>query len=82
MSVKKPTSIPESPTQDHDECILLRSEVQAIVRLPTATLYAHMANGKFPRPIQLGTSRRVGWLKSEIMEWVRTQPRSEGRVTA
>ena len=87
MPAKK-TTIPELPAtaganvEQPDECVLLRREVQAIVRLPTATLYAHMSNGNFPRPIQLGTSRRVGWLKSEVMEWVRSQPRSEGKVSA
>lgn len=88
MPTKKTSTTPELPAtagvnvDQQDECVWRRPEVQATVKLPTATLYALMAAGKFPRPIQLGTSRRVGWLKTEVLEWMRSQPRSQGRVSA
>lgn len=58
------------------ERILLRPEVERLVRMPTATLYARIAQGRFPRPIQLGSVRRVGWLESEVVAWMHSQPRS------
>ncbi|MHB1087100.1 MAG: helix-turn-helix transcriptional regulator [Minisyncoccota bacterium] len=36
-------------------------------------LYTEVAEGRFPRPVQL-TSRRVGWVESEIDAWI------EGRI--
>lgn len=50
----------------------------AILRLPAvkakvgkgrSTLYADIAAGKFPKPIQIGP-RSVGWLLSEVDEWI------------
>ena len=58
--------------------VLLCPEVVEVTQMPTTTIYARMAQGRFPRPIQLGSARRVGWLESDIMEWLRSQPRSEG----
>jgi prophage regulatory protein len=52
---------------------------QAILRLPAvkartglsrSTIYLRIAEGTFPRPIALG-ARAVGWLESEIDDWLR-----------
>jgi prophage regulatory protein len=49
--------------------------VRARVDLSRSSIYDLIAKGKFPRPIKLGV-RSVGWLDSEIEEWIR------GRVEA
>ena len=52
-----------------------------IVRLPhvlartglsRSTIYVRLAEGAFPRPVQLG-SRAVGWIEEEVDEWIRKQ---------
>lgn len=40
-----------------------------ITTLSKATIYREIKQGKFPAPIQL-TNRSVGWLMSEIEEWI------------
>jgi prophage regulatory protein len=49
-----------------------------ILRLPTvkvrtglsrSTIYLHVADGSFPRPVSLG-ARAVGWVESDIESWI------------
>ena len=49
--------------------ILRLSAVKAKTGQATSTIYAAMASGTFPKPIPLG-ERAVGWLDSEIDEWI------------
>jgi prophage regulatory protein len=37
--------------------------------LSRSTIYLHVSNGTFPPPVSLG-SRAVGWVESEIEEWI------------
>ena len=55
--------------------------VQAILRLPAvkartglsrSSIYAYIADDRFPSPIPLG-ARAVGWLESEIAEWLQSR---------
>jgi prophage regulatory protein len=50
-----------------------------IIRLPIvkdrtglsrSTIYLRISEGTFPKPISLG-SRAVGWIESEINEWLK-----------
>ncbi len=50
--------------------ILRRKQVQAKTGLSRSTIYARIAKGKFPRPIDLGGGRAVGWIESEIDAWL------------
>lgn len=50
--------------------ILRRRQVEERVGLSCSTLYAGIAAGTFPKPIQLG-AQSVGWLESEIDTWLR-----------
>lgn len=50
--------------------ILRRRQVEERVGLSCSTLYAGIAAGTFPKPIQLG-AQSVGWLESEIDAWLR-----------
>lgn len=37
--------------------------------LPRSTIYAHMAEGRFPKQIKLGKNT-CGWIEAEIDEWI------------
>lgn len=37
-----------------------------------ATVYLRMRQGRFPMPVQLGSSHAVAWLESEIDAWIAT----------
>jgi prophage regulatory protein len=50
--------------------ILRRRQVEDRVGLSCSTIYAGVAAGTFPKPIQLG-AQSVGWLESEIDTWLR-----------
>ncbi len=50
--------------------ILRLPEVIARVGLKRASIYHHISEGTFPKPIPLGP-RAVGWLEHEIDEWIR-----------
>ena len=49
--------------------VLRLREVSAQTGCSRSALYAAMAANKFPKPISLG-ARSVGWLESEIQDWV------------
>ena len=53
--------------------ILRRKQVQARTGLSRSTIYARIAAGTFPRPIDLGGGRAVGWIEGEVEAWLRTR---------
>ncbi len=38
--------------------------------LSRSTIYVWLEQGRFPRPVSLG-ARAVGWIESEVDEWIR-----------
>lgn len=38
-----------------------------------ATIYADIASGTFPRPVQLG-AQSVAWRKSDLDQWIASRP--------
>jgi prophage regulatory protein len=48
--------------------ILRRDAVERLTGLKRSSIYAKIASGEFPRPIQLST-KAVGWLESDIAAW-------------
>jgi prophage regulatory protein len=50
--------------------ILRRQAVEKATGLSRSSIYERMAQGDFPKPVPLG-ARAVGWLETEVMEWVR-----------
>ena len=52
--------------------ILRRKQVQELTGLSRSTIYLRIAQGNFPKAVSLG-ARAVGWLESEIEEWVITR---------
>ena len=50
--------------------ILRLPQVKSRVGLSRSSIYLAVSRGKFPAPVPLG-ERAVGWLESEVDEWVR-----------
>jgi prophage regulatory protein len=49
--------------------ILRLPAVKARTGLARSTIYLRIAEGTFPKPVNLGC-RAVGWLESEVQEWL------------
>ena len=54
------------------------SEVIELTGLSRASLYRHEKSGKFPQRRQI-SSNRVGWVESEIEEWMEARPPGLGK---
>ncbi len=50
--------------------ILRLPDVRTRTGLSRSTIYQRIAEGHFPKPISIGL-RAVGWLESEIEEWLK-----------
>ena len=61
--------------------IIRLSDVKAKTGLSRSTIYLRMAEGKFPQQISLG-SRAVGWISSEVNEWIEERIRESRLVEA
>lgn len=54
--------------------VLLRPrDVVARTGLNRSTIYRMGLAGKFPRPVKLGNLVRVGWVESEVDQWIQDQ---------
>ena len=49
--------------------ILRLPMVIELTGLSRSTIYLHIKDGEFPKPISLGR-RAVGWLESDIQQWL------------
>lgn len=58
-----------------------RREVEKLTGLPTSTLYQRMAEGSFPKPIELGP-HSVAWLESDLSKWQADVLAANGREAA
>lgn len=54
-------------------------EVIDSTSLCRATIYNYMAEGTFPQKVPLG-DRRVGWVESEVQEWILARIEARDRV--
>ena len=52
-----------------EQHILRLPTVKAITGLSRSTIYLRMSEGTFPEKISLGSSA-VGWLETEIQDWL------------
>lgn len=52
--------------------ILRLPAVKARTSLSRSTIYLRISEGRFPKPISLG-GRAVGWIETEIDEWLNQQ---------
>lgn len=59
---------------EQQKAILRRAQVLALVGMSQSAMYALIADGEFPRPVNLSgrSSRRpaVGWVSSEVQDWI------------
>jgi prophage regulatory protein len=53
--------------------ILRRKQVESRTGLSRSTIYARIAEGSFPSPIDLGGGRAVGWVEAEIEAWLQSR---------
>lgn len=60
-------------TQQSQERIIRRREVESITGLSRSAVYLLMAQGKFPKAINLGSGHAVGWSLTEVMAWIETK---------
>lgn len=58
--------------------ILKRPQVEALTGLSRTTIYEEIKAERFPQQIKLGP-RSVGWLESEVMDWI-TERVKESRL--
>ena len=49
--------------------VIRRREVEARIGLACSTIYAMMADDRFPRPVKIGR-RAVGWVEEDIDKWL------------
>jgi len=54
-------------------------EVERACGKKRSTIYRDIAAGTFPAPYDLGNSRSVGWLSTEIYAWILNRPRAQRR---
>jgi len=59
------------------EKVLKLPELKSATGLGKTAIYDLMQEGGFPRPIRL-SQRAVGWISSEIEQWLAARPRSTG----
>jgi prophage regulatory protein len=55
--------------QKYTERVIRLKEVMIRTGLSRSTIYLHIKEDVFPKPINLG-ARSVGWLESEIDAWI------------
>lgn len=63
------TSSAPAHVQQLQTALIRRKEVERLTALSRSRIYALMAAGDFPKPVQLGTMS-VAWLEAEIREWI------------
>ncbi len=59
--------------------ILRLPQVKNQTGLSRSSIYQQIAENKFPRQINLGGGRAVGWLEEEIQNWIKERL-AESRV--
>jgi len=70
------------PPDVHDR-YLSKQEVLAVVGVSYPALWSWMRDGHFPQARVLGTGEglrtKIGWLKSEIDDWIASRPQRVSR---
>ncbi len=61
--------------------ILRLPTVKSLTGLSRSTIYIRISEGTFPKQIDLG-SRAVGWVESEIMNWIDERIQERNNTTA
>lgn len=53
----------------YEQVLIRRNEVERLTALSRSRIYALMAAGDFPKPVNLG-AMSVAWVLSEVLSWV------------
>ena len=61
--------------------ILRLPAVKTRTGLSRSTIYLRVSQGTFPKSVSLG-ARAVGWVESEIQEWLQRQIEASRKATA
>ena len=61
--------------------ILRLPNVKASTGLSRSTIYLRISQGTFPKPVKLG-GRAVGWVQTEVQEWLERQIEASRRTVA
>jgi prophage regulatory protein len=56
--------------------VLRLPAVKARTGLSRSSIYLKVSRNEFPKPILLGGPRAVGWIESEITEWIEQRIRA------
>ena len=57
--------------QNIEHNVLRLPDVKKITGLSRSAIYQRIADGFFPKQIDLGGGRAVGWLSSDIQAWIK-----------
>lgn len=68
-AVPRPRPVIEPRLEQDGRELLRLKDLCRIIGLARSTIYLAIANGSFPRPVQVGT-RAVRWRSSDISAWV------------
>ena len=61
--------------------ILRLPNVKTSTGLSRSTIYLRISQGTFPKPVKLG-GRAVGWVQTEVQEWLQQQIEASRRTVA
>ncbi len=64
-----PTHAQQLQTALIQTTLIRRKEVERLTALSRSRIYALMAVGDFPKPVQLG-AMSVAWVEAEVREWI------------
>lgn len=53
--------------------ILRLPDVKARTGLSRSSIYLKISENSFPAPVSLGGKRAVGWIETEVQEWIEQQ---------
>lgn len=54
-----------------NQVVLRLPQVKSQTGLSRSAIYARIAEGSFPKQIDLGGGRAVGWLESDVQNWIK-----------
>lgn len=59
---------------DHDNKLILVSDLRQLTRLSKTTIYREIRRGAFPKPLRLARNR-IAWKQTEVLNWIASLPR-------
>lgn len=60
-------------TEQENFKILRRKDVESLTGMKRTAILDRVKKGEFPKPINLGNELTIGWLESEVHDWIRSR---------